>query len=116
MTDTTISTTLAEFATSLNYQAIPPEVAANAKLRLLDTVGVCLASIGMPYADAILGHVEEQGGRAESQLFGRDTRFPASLAVLYNAALAHGNDFDDTHSRAIVHAGGVMVPTALAMV
>ena len=74
MTATTISSTLAGFATSLNYQTIPPEVAANAKLRLLDTVGVCLASIGMPYANAILGHVEEQGGRTESRLFGRDTR------------------------------------------
>ena len=115
MTAPTISSTLAGFATSLTYQTIPPEVAANAKLRLLDTVGVCLASIGMPYANAILGHVEEQGGRAESRLFGRDTRLPATLAVLYNAALAHGNDYDDTHSRAIVHAGGVMVPTALAM-
>ena len=59
MTDTTASSTLAGFATSLDYKDIPPEVAANAKLRLIDTVGVCLASIGMPYANAILGHVEE---------------------------------------------------------
>ena len=42
VTDKTASSTLAEFATSLNYQTTPAEVAANAKLRLLDTVGVCL--------------------------------------------------------------------------
>jgi 2-methylcitrate dehydratase PrpD len=114
MTHASISTALARFAVGLEYRNIPPEVGENAKLRLLDTVGVCLASIGMPYAEAVRGHVEEQGGRAEARLFGSNTRLPLPLAVLYNASLAHGNDYDDTHSRSIVHPGGVVVPTALA--
>ena len=113
--DISISTDFARFAGALDYKNIPEEVTHNAKLRLLDTVGVCLASIGMPYAEAILGYVEEQGGHEEARLFCRNARLPASLAVLYNASLAHGNDYDDTHRRSIVHAGGVVVPTALAV-
>ena len=115
MTTPSISTELARFAGALDYGNIPAEVMDNAKLRLLDTVGVCLASIGMPYANAILAHVEDQGGREDARLFATSVRLPVPLAVLYNASLAHGNDYDDTHSRSIVHVGGVVVPTALAV-
>lgn len=110
-----ISTELSRFVVELDFASLPQAVLDNAKLRLLDTLGVCLASVGMPYADAILGLVEEQGGRAESRCFASRLKLPAVQAVLYNASLAHGNDYDDTHSRSIVHPGGVVVPTALAM-
>jgi len=36
-------------------------------------------------------------------------------AVIANAALAHGLDFDDTHAEAIVHPSACIVPVALAM-
>lgn len=44
---------LAEFSCGLDLEHVPAEVVANARLRVLDTVGVCLASVGMEYADAI---------------------------------------------------------------
>lgn len=110
-----ISTKLAKFATGLTTNHLPPEVLENAKLRILDTVGVCLASAGMPYAEAILAYALEQQGQPQSTLFGRTEKLPPALAVLYNASLAHGNDYDDTHSLSIVHPGGVIVPTALAI-
>ena len=110
-----ISTKLANFATGLTTNHLPPEVVKNAKLRILDTVGVCLASAGMPYAEAILAYALEQQGQPQSTLFGRTEKLPPALAVLYNASLAHGNDYDDTHSLSIVHPGAVIVPTALAI-
>jgi 2-methylcitrate dehydratase PrpD len=115
MTQATISETLARFATGLSYAELPPEVAKMAKLRLLDTVGVCLASRDMAYAQAVLDFALEQGGPAEAVAYGSDRRLPASWATLYNGSLAHGNDYDDTHSKSIVHVGGAVVPTALAV-
>ena len=115
MRQDSISSALATFALGVNFRALPRQVVHNAKLRLLDTVGVCLASSGMDYADAVLAYVQEQGGKPDACLFGRPGRFPAALSVLYNGALAHGNDYDDTHSQSIVHPGGVVVPTALAI-
>jgi 2-methylcitrate dehydratase PrpD len=115
MTQATISETLARFATGLSYAELPPEVAKMAKLRLLDTVGVCLASRDMAYAQAVLDFALEQGGPAEAVAYGSARRLPASWATLYNGSLAHGNDYDDTHSKSIVHVGGAVVPTALAV-
>ncbi len=115
MKETTISHTLAGFVAEIGYADLPAEVATNAKHRMLDTVGVCLASIDMEYAKAMLDFALEQGGPGEATAYGAKQKMPASWAALYNGSLAHGNDYDDTHSKSIVHAGGVIVPTALAM-
>jgi 2-methylcitrate dehydratase PrpD len=112
---TTVSSILATFVEELDFRRLPVDVVENAKLRILDTVGVCLASIDLPYAQALLSFVEEQGGTPEATLFRSSTRLPAAWAALYNGALAHGNDYDDTHSKSIVHIGASAVPTALAM-
>ena len=39
----------------------------------------------------------------------------ASLAALANGILANAADFDDTHKRALLHTGSVIVPPALAL-
>ena len=51
----------------------------------------------------------------ESTLIGTKARAGAASAVLANATLAHGLDFDDTREDAIVHTGCVAVTTALAV-
>ena len=111
----TLSQALAEFAVRLRFEDIPPEVIANAKLRLLDTVGACLASVGMQYADVAAQVVNEQGASAESTLIGTPQRASPGWAAFYNGALAHGNDYDDTHSASLMHASAVVIPAVLAM-
>jgi 2-methylcitrate dehydratase PrpD len=51
--NSTISRTLGDFVAGLRFADLPPEVVENAKVRVLDTVGVCLASVGAPYAEAV---------------------------------------------------------------
>ena len=63
----------------------------------------------------MLGVAERLGGPAESTLIGGRARVSAANAVLANATLAHGLDFDDTREDAIVHTGCVAVTTALAV-
>lgn len=115
MRNATISRTLGDFVAGLRFEDLPPEVVQNAKVRVLDTVGVCLASVGMPYAEAIFDLCAEQAGAATAAAFGKSRRMPEVWAALYNGSLAHGNDYDDTHSESIVHIGGAVVPTALAV-
>jgi 2-methylcitrate dehydratase PrpD len=110
-----LSRALADYASRLRYEDLPEEVVASARLRLLDTVGVCLASVGMDYAEAILGMLGEQGKSTDAVLFGSAQRAAAAWAACYNGALAHGNDYDDTHSVALMHISGVVVPTVLAL-
>lgn len=110
-----LSRSLANFGSQLDYNDLPGEVVASARLRLLDTVGCCLASVGMEYSEAILGMLGEQGTSTDATLFGSAQRASAAWAACYNGALAHGNDYDDTHSVALMHISGVVVPTVLAL-
>jgi 2-methylcitrate dehydratase PrpD len=106
---------LARFVAGLTLDAIPEPVAGKAALLALDTLGNGLAAAGEDFGRAALDVAEQLGGRPESALLGRAVRVAAANAVLANATLAHGLDFDDTREDAIVHTGCVAVTTALAV-
>jgi 2-methylcitrate dehydratase PrpD len=105
---------LARFARGLTLAEIPRAVIDQAQLLALDTLGSCLASSTMDFGRAVLDTAASLGGPAESTLVGHATRVGAANAVLANATLAHGLDFDDTREDAIVHTGCVTVTSALA--
>jgi 2-methylcitrate dehydratase PrpD len=106
---------LARFAVGLELAEVPAPVVANATLLVLDTLGNALAASQEDFGRAALGVAARLGGPAESALIGTPGRVAAANAVLANATLAHGLDFDDTREGAIVHTGCVAVTTALAV-
>ncbi len=105
---------LARFVAALTLDTIPEPVVGRAALLALDTLGNGLAAAGEDFGRAALDVAEGLGGAPESALLGRRARVAAANAVLANATLAHGLDFDDTREDAIVHTGCVAVTTALA--
>jgi 2-methylcitrate dehydratase PrpD len=106
---------LARFVAGLRLDAIPARVVDRAVLLTLDTLGNALAAAGEDFGRAALDTAERLGGAPESALLGRATHVAAANAVLANATLAHGLDFDDTREDAIVHTSCVAVTTALAL-
>jgi 2-methylcitrate dehydratase PrpD len=106
---------LARFVAGLTLDAIGASVVDRAALLVLDTLGNALAAAGEEFGRAALDTAERLGGAPESALLGRGVRVAAANAVLANATLAHGLDFDDTREDAIVHTSCVAVPTALAV-
>jgi 2-methylcitrate dehydratase PrpD len=106
---------LARFVVDLAREDIPAPVASRATLLALDTLGNALAASREDFGRAVLAVAERLGGPAESRLLGAAPRVGAANAVLANATLAHGLDFDDTREDAIVHTGCVAVTTALAV-
>lgn len=104
-----------DFAAGLRYDQIPEEVIANGKLRILDTLGIALASSPMDFAQIMLATAQSLGRGDEATVIGSDLKLPTANAVLVNGTTAHGLDWDDTHSEAVVHASTVVVPTALAV-
>lgn len=106
---------LARFVAGLRLEDVPPPVVAKATLLALDTLGSCLASTRYDFGRAVLQTAERLGGPPESALVGGKARVAAANAVLANATLAHGLDFDDTREDAIVHTGSVAVTTGLAV-
>ena len=105
---------LARFVAGLRLEDVPAPVTTQATLLALDTVGNALAAVREDFGRAVLDVAERLGGPPESTLVGRSTRVASANAVLANATLAHGLDFDDTREDAIVHTGCVAVTTALA--
>jgi 2-methylcitrate dehydratase PrpD len=115
VTHLTAARRLARFVVGLELDAIPIPVATKARWLALDTLGASLAASREDFGGAVLGVAERLGGPPESALIGSPVRVGAPNAVLANATLAHGLDFDDTREEAIVHTGCVAVTTALAV-
>ena len=105
----------ARFVRGLTLGGVPAPVVAKATSLALDTLGSCLASSKEEFGRAVVEAAERLGGPQESTLIGTKAKTGAASAVLANATLAHGLDFDDTREDAIVHTGCVAVTTALAV-
>jgi 2-methylcitrate dehydratase PrpD len=106
---------LARFVIALEFKDLPAPVIDQAGLLTLDTLGCCLAASRYDFGRAARATAERLGGKPESAVVGSRVRVAAANAVLANATLAHGLDFDDTRQDAIVHTGSVAVPTSLAV-
>lgn len=105
----------AEFTQRLSFEAIPRQVIENVKLRCLDILGIALASTVQDFAPSVLDMTERWGGGGECTVLGTKLTASPPLAILANGSLAHGLDYDDTHTASITHASAVVVPTALAL-
>jgi 2-methylcitrate dehydratase PrpD len=106
---------LARFVVGLTLDEVPAPVVGRATLLALDTLGNCLAAAPEDFGRAVLEVATRLGGPPESVLIGAGTKVAAANAVLANAALAHGLDFDDTREDAVVHTGCVAVTVAVAV-
>ena len=111
----TYAQVMSEFAADLAYEDIPDEVVAEAKMRVLDILGLCLVTCQMDFAQPVLEVVRQGGGPSESMVIGTDEKFPVASAALANGTTAHGLDYDDTHILATAHCSSCVVPTVLAV-
>ncbi len=115
MTDHTVSQALAEFAATVSYHALPPEVVRSARERILDTVGLCLAALPLETSGMAIRVARSWGGPAESTVIGSAERLPAMGAAFVNGVLAHSLDFDDTHLPSVLHPSASLIPAVLAV-
>jgi 2-methylcitrate dehydratase PrpD len=111
----TIGENIGEFFDDLSYENVPPAVIEKTKDLILDTMGICVASAKMDFGSAALRLVAGWGGLPESSLIGHKGKVPAQNATFANGVLAHGQDFDDTHTESAVHPSSCLLPVALAM-
>ena len=110
----TLAEELSRFALGLSYEQIPAEVRDRAKHLILDSVGIALASTKYPFASVSFAALEELG-TGKSPVIGIGRKLALRDAVLMNGILVHGLDFDDTHSRGVIHGTSSSFPCALAL-
>jgi len=111
---TTISEQLALWATKMTAGDLPASVVDDARWRLVDQVGVCIAGSREQSARVVAEVADGFGGSPQATTMAFGSRLPAPLAGWVNGAVGHGADFDDMHGGAAVHISSVMVPAALA--
>ena len=113
-----VSEALVDYAHSLKYEDIPPQVLERTKHMLLDFLGVAyggstVVESSIPIVEGVVELAAGASGR--STVLGRQEKLPAHYAALLNATFAHSMDFDDTHREAVIHIGTPLFATLLAL-
>jgi len=97
-------------------QVSAPSVDAqeDAKMRLMDTLGLMFPAIETGSGRAVIELAEDWAGTESATAIGVARRVPAPSAALVNGTLAHTLDFDDTHVPSISHPSASSVAAVLA--
>lgn len=106
---------LANFAATLRFEDLPPEVINKAKLSILDTLGCCLFGVSLQPMQKLAAVVEAEGGAPKATAFGFPFRTSASLAALINGTGAHSFQLDEIHLESTLHPGSVGLAAAFAL-
>lgn len=109
------SRAIADFAANLVWDQIPASVIARAKLLILDSLGIGVASTSYDFGKRALEGVAALGGHGPCSVLNSTMTSSPRDAAMANGMLIHGLDFDDTHMASIIHATAACLPAALAM-
>src|SRR5262245_41627108 len=94
---------------------LPSEVAARAKLHLVDTFAAMISGSRLLPGKAGIAHVKSLGGKPEAGVIGSRIVTSAANAALANGMSGHADETDDTHPPSLTHPGTSVVPAALAI-
>jgi len=110
-----VSKEIANWALSLEWSDIAPEVQAIVKEHCADGIGNAIGGKATVVAQAALAVVAQAGDSKAASLWATPLRSSTSSAAFYNAILIHALDFDDTHADGLVHATAPTLPVAWAL-
>lgn len=111
----TLSEKIADFVLNMDYSRIPADVVSHGKLLIADALGVAMACRELESLELIRRVVLANDSAPVCTLWGSGDKVMPADAVLYNAALIHGADFDDTHVASIIHPSAAVVSTAITI-
>jgi 2-methylcitrate dehydratase PrpD len=112
---TPLARILSEFAAGLHYGDVPSAMRDFARLHIVDVVGTSLAATRFEFAHRALTGIAVPGERGAGTVLGMDARLPLKDAALLNGILAHGLDYDDTHTAGPVHPSASAFPCAFGL-
>ena len=111
----TVSGRLSQWAINLNFKQIPEFVQHSAARHLLDGVGLAIAAHRLSAARAACTVARTLSSPSGVRMLGSNDLLAVSAVALANGVLVHALDFDDTHSKGLVHATAVTLPAAFAV-
>ncbi len=109
-----LSRTLARYATSLEYEALPPQVVDKIKASVLHALVISIVGLGTTHGQAAVELVKEEESKPDGATIlaagGRATRCGAAFA---NSKLMHATNQSDSY-RMLTHPGPCVIAAALA--
>lgn len=106
---------LARYMVEARERKLPPDVAREARHRILDTLAAMVSGSHLKPGEMAIKYARAQGGIAEASVVTTDIRTTAVNAALANAMFGHADETDDFHPTTKAHPGCSVVPAALAM-
>lgn len=94
--------------------AVPANVAASARLRVLDTIGIALPALELDTTVAARRLAVAESGPGPATMLGHRGRRSATWSAFANGVATGSLEYDDTHFPSIVHPSASVVPAALA--
>lgn len=110
-----ITKQLAEFASDLVFEKIPPEVVKLAKGYIMDCIGVSLFGSTHANSEKIKSYIKAVGGVPHASVIGSGFKTSSPMAALANGYMAHVNDWDDTMTTMRAHPTATILPAVLAL-
>ena len=106
---------LAEFASGLTYEAIPPEVRERLKLLILDALGCALYGAQLEWCHLLRSTLSSLDDTKTCGVWGTRERLSAPHAALANGTQVQGFELDDVHRAGVLHVGAVVLPALIAI-
>ncbi len=110
-----VTRTLARHIVSMKAADLPQSVKKEAARTLLNWVGCTLGGSRHETVAIAVSALSPFSGPAQASILGRKDRFDILHAALINGISSHVLDYDDTHSRNIIHPAGPVISAILAL-
>jgi 2-methylcitrate dehydratase PrpD len=106
---------LCEAIREMDYESLPQDVVDEAKLCLLDWLGVTLGGANEPLTKILMEIAEATGGTEQASIIGHNKKDSMLNAALINGSASHALDFDDVHFQMMGHPTVPVMPALLAL-
>src|SRR5215813_7233929 len=110
-----VTRTLARYIVSAKPSDLPGPVRKEAARTLLNWVGCTLGGSRHETVDIAISAMSAFSGPGQASILGRKERLDILNASLINGISSHVLDYDDTHSRNIIHPAGPVISAILAL-
>jgi 2-methylcitrate dehydratase PrpD len=115
MQEKTLSTELAEFVVSTEFDDLPPEVVHKTKRFFLNHLGCVLGGREDAVGDVVVNVVSQLGGAEQSTIIGYGLKTSCTNAALANAIIGYALEQNDDHKVANMHPVVATAPAAIAI-
>ncbi|KAF2643772.1 MmgE/PrpD [Massarina eburnea CBS 473.64] len=104
----------ATHALTTRFEDLPDDAVAQAKVFILDTLGVGIAGSSAFGADKVVQVSASHGHGEEATIWGRSQRLPVGTASLVNGYQIHCQEYDCVHEGAVLHPLATTLPVVIA--